>query len=122
MKDLNQLDKFLNKAGHDWFKLLNQRQNSDKTKSKIPQNRKDPKLHTDKYNALCDAHDAFDLETICAKRVRVSDEDIEEDCAERVYDEEDGNHSSSPLKKRKTAIGAEKQKKTKKSWLRKAVT
>ena len=120
MKDLNQLDKFLNKAGHDWFKLLKQRQNSDKTKAKIPQNRKDPKLHTHKYNALCDAPDAFDLETICAKRVGVSDEDIEEDCAERVYDEEDGNHSSSPLKKRKTATGAEKQKKDQKVLAKKS--
>lgn len=105
MKHLNQLAKYLNKAGQDWIKLLNQRQNSDKTKPKTPQNRKDPKLYKDKYNALCDADDAFDLETTCAKRV---------DCEEDGYEDQELTTSSRPRKKRKTTIGAEKQKKDKK--------
>ena len=87
MKHLNQLDTYLNKAGHDWIKLLKKRQSSTNTKPKTRQNRRDPKLHKNKYNASCDADDDFVVETVNAKRVDV---------------QEAG-------KKRKTKIGAKKK-------------
>ena len=73
IKHLNLLDRYLNKAGHDWIKLLNKRQNSNKIKPKTPQNRRDPKLHKNKYNASCDADDDFVVETVNAKRVDVQE-------------------------------------------------
>ena len=128
LKHLNELSSYVNKAGENWIKSVQDRQKSAQTKPKIPRRPNDPKLHKDDYNASCDADDEFLLETTTAKKMVSEEEEmdlmnsIEKDNEEVLNEEEDNNDSSDDREvattnttqtKRKTIAGAENQLKDK---------